>query len=359
MSKFWSPSIQDLVPYTPGEQPQIDNLIKLNTNENPYPPAPGVREVIRQFDTDRLRLYPDPDAAELKNALADCYGVARNQVFVGNGSDEVLALAFMAFFRQSNPLLKPSISYSFYDVYAELYGIETVDIPLQDDFSIDLKQYSAANGGIIFANPNAPTGRLVSLAEIRELLSRNTESVVLVDEAYIDFGGESALALINEFPNLLVVQTFSKSRSLAGLRVGFAFGSVELIAGLERVKNSFNSYPLDMLAIKATAASLADQDYFATTCAQIVATRARSVAALERLGFNVIPSATNFVFARHRYIEAAELMGYLRSNAILVRHFSRPEIANYLRITIGTDAEMDALLATLRKHPDVVELPLR
>lgn len=358
MSKFWSPQINDLVPYTPGEQPKIVNLVKLNTNENPYPPAPGVTDVIHGFDTARLRLYPDPDASELKEQLASTYGVTRNQVFVGNGSDEVLAHAFMAFFRQSKPLLKPAITYSFYEVYADLYGVELTSIPLTDAFEINLEDYLQPNGGIIFANPNAPTGCALPLASIEALLQKNTESVVLVDEAYVDFGAQSAVSLCNKYPNLLVVQTFSKSRSLAALRLGFAFGSPELIDGLERVKNSFNSYPVDMISIKAGAAALQDQSYFEQTCEKIIATREETVDVMQRLGFKVLPSATNFIFAEHRYIEAAELMGFLRTQGVLVRHFSRPEIANFLRITIGTPAEMQRMIDVLRSHPDIVELPL-
>lgn len=358
MSKFWSPQIHDLVPYTPGEQPKIVDLTKLNTNESPYPPAPGVTEAVHQFDTDRLRLYPDPEATELKQALADTYAVDINQVFVGNGSDEVLAHAFMAFFRQAKPLVKPAITYSFYEVYADLYGIELVNMPLTDSFEIDLQSYPTENGGIIFANPNAPTGRSLPLEQIEALLQRNTESLVLVDEAYVDFGGESAIALVNSYPNLLVTQTFSKSRSLAGLRVGFAIGHPDLIDALERVKNSFNSYPMDMLAIKAGVASLADKAYFDECTAKIIATREKSVAQLEELGFKVLPSATNFVFAEHRYIDGGELMGFLRTKGVLVRHFSRPEIANFLRITIGTDAEMERLINTLKQHPDIISLPV-
>lgn len=358
MNKFWSPQINDLVPYTPGEQPKIANLIKLNTNENPYPPAPGVKEVIHSFESDRLRLYPDPESSELIAQLAESYQLPKDHIFVGNGSDEVLAHAFMAFFRQAKPLYKPSITYSFYEVYADLYGIELVDVPLTDEFAIDLQQYPSENGGIIFANPNAPTGVALPLTEIRALLDRNQDSVVLVDEAYVDFGGESATQLVTEYPNLVVTHTFSKSRSLAGMRVGFAFAHPTLIDALNRVKNSFNSYPLDMLAIATSVAALKDKSYFDATCEKIITTRENSAAALKKLGFEVLPSATNFVFAKHRYIEGAELMGFLRTKGILVRHFSKPIISDYLRITIGTDAEMQAMLNALKTHPDIVELPI-
>jgi len=308
--------------------------------------------------SDRLRLYPDPEALELKEALAKTYGVKTNQVFVGNGSDEVLAHAFMAFFRQSKPLVKPAITYSFYEVYADLYGIELINMPLDAEFGIDLQSYPSDNGGVIFANPNAPTGRALPLEQIEALLQRNTETLVLVDEAYVDFGGESAIALVDRYPNLLVTQTFSKSRSLAGLRIGFAIGHPDLIDGLERVKNSFNSYPMDMVAIKAGVASLNDQAYFDACTAKIIKTRSETVTELEMLGFQVLPSATNFVFAQHRYIDGGELMGFLRTKGVLVRHFSRPEISNFLRISIGTDAEMQRLIDTLKQHPDVISLPV-
>jgi len=353
MSKYWSDAIKDLTPYTPGEQPKVDNLIKLNTNENPYPPAPAVVEAIKSFDTDRLRLYPDPDCSALKEGLAHYHQVERNQVFVGNGSDEVLALAFMAFFRQPQPLLLPETTYSFYDVYCNLYDIDYRQIPLKEDFSIDLTDYHQPNGGIIFANPNAPTGRALPLGEIEALLQRNTESLVIVDEAYVDFGAESAIELVRRYDNVLVIQTFSKSRSLAGMRVGYAIGHQDLIDGLERVKNSFNSYPLDMLAINSATASLADEEYFQQTNQKIIDSREWTAKQLEQLGFIVLPSSTNFLFTQHRFIEGAELMGYLRTKNILVRHFSKPGIDNYLRITIGTQQEMDTLIETLKQHPDL------
>lgn len=351
MSRFWSPSIQSLVPYTPGEQPQVEGLIKLNTNENPYPPAPAVRDVLDQFDTSRLRLYPDPESAQLKQSLAHTHGLNTNQVFIGNGSDEVLALTFMALLRQDKPLLLPETTYSFYNVYIDLYGIEARHIELTDDFRIDLSQYQQPNGGIIFANPNAPTGISVPLSEIRALLESNTDSVVVVDEAYVDFGAESATALIDQYPNLLVTQTFSKSRSLAGLRIGCAFGHADLIEALERVKNSFNSYPLDMLAQAVAVASLEDENYFRSRLDQVIATREWTNEQLQTLGFEVLPSHTNFVFASHPNVSGAELMAYLRENKILVRHFTKPRIENHLRITIGTDDEMQALINCLQQHP--------
>ncbi|WP_372741383.1 histidinol-phosphate transaminase [Neptunomonas sp.] len=356
MSKYWSEAIQSLTPYVPGEQPKGSNIIKLNTNENPFPPSPMVIEAIHQFDTDRLRLYPDPDSSALKQSLADHFNVKTEQVFVGNGSDEVLAHTFMAFFRQPDPLLMPDISYSFYDVYANLYGIDVKHIPLQNDFCIALDDYSEANGGIIFANPNAPTGRALTLDQIDVLLQRNTESVVVVDEAYVDFGAETAIKLVKQYSNLLVIQTLSKSRSLAGMRVGFAIGSAELIDGLERVKNSFNSYPLDMLAQVTATAAIKDVAYFTQTTQRIIKTREWTNEQLLALGFKIIPSKTNFVFASHRYINGAELMGFLRTHQILVRHFSRPGIDNHLRITIGTEEEMHAMINCLKRHPDIISM---
>lgn len=353
MSRFWSPAIQSLVPYTPGEQPKVDGLIKLNTNENPYPPAPGVEAVLHAFDSERLRLYPDPDCQDLKQALADNAGLKRNQVFVGNGSDEVLALTFMALLRQPKPLLLPETSYSFYNVYIDLFGIDARHIPLTDDFRIDLDDYCGENGGIIFANPNAPTSISLDLEAIRNLLERNTESVVVVDEAYVDFGAESATQLVEQYPNLLVIQTFSKSRSLAGMRVGFAFGHPELIEALERVKNSFNSYPLDMLAQQTAIAAIADKEYFAACVQRIIDTRDWTTGQLQQLGFDVLPSHTNFVFASHPRAPAGELMPYLRDNKILVRHFTKPGIDNHLRITIGTPEEMQALVDCLQKHSEL------
>ncbi|MBY4677111.1 histidinol-phosphate transaminase [Marinobacterium arenosum] len=356
MSKYWSEAIKELTPYVPGEQPKVDNLVKLNTNENPYPPAPGAIKALREFPMERLRLYSDPDSSALKQALADYYGVERNRVFVGNGSDEVLALTFMAFFRQPEPLLMPETTYSFYDVYCKLYDIDYQLLPLRDDFSIDLNDYRQPNGGIIFANPNAPTGRALPLAEIEALLERNRDSLVVVDEAYVDFGADSAIELSRRYDNVLVIQTFSKSRSLAGLRVGFAIGHPELIDGLERVKNSFNSYPLDMLAIAGSVAALEDEAYFQQTTRAIIDTREWTASQLEKMGFKVVPSKTNFLFAAHRYIEGAELMGYLRSKNVLVRHFSKPGIDNHLRISIGTPEEMQLLIDTLKQHPDMVVL---
>lgn len=356
MSKYWSEAINSLTPYVPGEQPKEGGITKLNTNENPYPPSPKAVDVIRNFPLERLRLYPDPDCGALKQAIATHFSVEKENVFVGNGSDEVLALTFMAFFRQSAPLLLPAVTYSFYDVYCNLYDIEYRQVALNEDFSIDLTQYQTPNAGIIFANPNAPTGRALPLSDIEALLQRNTESVVVVDEAYVDFGAESAVELTRRYDNVLVIQTFSKSRSLAGMRVGYAIGHEDLIAGLERVKNSFNSYPLDMLAIASAVAAIEDTEYFEETTQKIIATREWTERELEKMGFLTLPSKTNFLFTSHRYIEAAELMGFLRAHKILVRHFSKPGIDNYLRITIGTPEEMALMVDTLKKHPDIITL---
>jgi len=356
MSKYWSDAIQRLTPYVPGEQPKDIGITKLNTNENPYPPSPKAAAVISGFNTDRLRLYSDPDCSQLKKALAEHFKVESNNVFVGNGSDEVLAHTFAAFFRQDLPLLMPEFTYSFYPVYCDLFAIQATKVPLKENFKLDLDDYSATNGGIIFANPNAPTSRAVALSEIEALLQRNTDSVVVVDEAYVDFGAQSAVELTSTYPNLLVVQTFSKSRSLAGMRVGYAIGHEALIEGLERVKNSFNSYPLDMLAIESSVAALKDVEYFNTITQKIINTRDWTAERLAELGFVNLPSATNFLFSRHRFLEAAELMGYLRSKKILVRYFSKPGIDNYLRISIGTSEEMQLLVKTLEQHPDIFKM---
>lgn len=346
-NRFWSPVVHRLTPYVPGEQPKLSNLVKLNTNENPYGPSPQVLEAIQAELSDALRLYPDPNAERLKQAIADYYGVAPTQVFVGNGSDEVLAHVFQALFQHSAPLLFPDITYSFYPVYCGLYGIDFVTIPLAEDFTLRVADYLRPNGGIIFANPNAPTGCLLPLADIEWLLERNRDSVVVVDEAYIDFGGDTAIALLDRYPNLLIVQTLSKSRSLAGLRVGLAVGHPALIEALERVKNSFNSYPLDRLAIAGAVAAFADRDYFERTRQAVIASRVELVAALQSLGFTVLPSAANFIFVRHPQRDAAALAAALRERRIIVRHFRLPRIEQFLRITVGNPVQNAALLAAL------------
>ena len=352
MSQFWSPFVKDLVPYVPGEQPKMTRLVKLNTNENPYGPSPKAIAAMQAEVNDDLRLYPDPNSDRLKQAVARYYGVEANQVFVGNGSDEVLAHAFHGLFQHGKPLLFPDITYSFYPVYCGLYGIEPKQIPLDEHFQINIADYSRANagenGGIIFPNPNAPTGCLLPLAAVEQLLKQNTETVVLVDEAYIDFGGESAIALVNQYPNLLVTQTLSKSRSLAGLRVGIAVGHADLIEALERIIISFNSYPLDRMAIAGAAAAFDDREYFNDTCARVIRSREAVLAGLEQLGFEVLPSAANFVFARHPQKDAGELAAALREQGIIVRHFKQQRIAQFLRITIGTDEQNQILLDALK-----------
>jgi histidinol-phosphate aminotransferase len=350
VSKYWSPVVHELTPYVPGEQPKLDNLVKLNTNENPYGPSPKVLEALRREVADSLRLYPDPNSDRLRNAVADFYGLTVNQVFVGNGSDEVLAHVFHALLKHDEPLLFPDITYSFYPVYAGLYGIDYLTVPLTQDFQIDIDDYLRPNGGIIFPNPNAPTGCPLSLSEIERLLKNNRESVVVIDEAYVDFGAESAVTLIGRYPNLLVTHTLSKARSLAGLRAGYAVGHPELIEALVRVKDSFNSYPLDRFAIAGATAAIEDREYFEETRRKVIATRERLVADLETLDFSVLPSAANFVFARHNHHEGADLAAKLRERNIIIRHFKHPaRISPYLRITIGTDAQSQRLVEALRE----------
>jgi len=347
MSRFWNDIVNSLDPYVPGEQPKIDNLVKLNTNENPYGPSPAVIHAIQEHTGDSLRLYPDPNSDILKDAIADFYGLGRNMIFVGNGSDEVLAHCFQALLIKDQPLLFPDITYSFYPVYCGLYRSPCEQIPLTDSYEIDLKAYRRPNGGILLANPNAPTGRYLELAEIEALLIDNPDSVVVIDEAYIDFGGESATALIPRFDNLLVIQTMSKSRSLAGLRLGYAMGHPELIDGLERVKNSFNSYPIDRLALVGGAAAVRDVAWFDETRKRIIATRDKLTGDLQQLGFEVLPSKANFVFARHPDWDGKELSLALREHRILVRHFAKPRIDQFLRITVGSESQCEALLKAL------------
>jgi histidinol-phosphate aminotransferase len=346
MSRYWTDLVHRLDPYVPGEQPQDQQYVKLNTNENPYPPSPRVIEAIDAYDKGRLKLYPDPESTRLRQALAGRFGVSSDEVFVGNGSDEVLAHAFQAFFKKDRPLLFPDISYSFYPVYCGLYDIEYRTIPLRDDFSIDINDYRVENGGIIFPNPNAPTSRLLAPDAVRELCE-HCDSVVIVDEAYIDFGGESAIALTREFDNLLVIQTFSKARSLAGLRLGYAIGQAPLIEGLVRIKNSFNSYPIDSIAQTAALASIEDEAYFNEARRRIIDTRKRMVRELQALGFELQPSAANFVFARHKSETAESLYRELKKRGVLVRYFNKPRIDNHLRITVGTNDEIDRLITTL------------
>lgn len=357
MSRFWSAVVHGLTPYVPGEQPKLDNLVKLNTNEHPYGPSPKALEAIRAATSDALRLYPDPNADALKAALAQRHGLQPNQIFVGNGSDEVLAHAFMALLKHDQALWFPDITYSFYPVYCGLYQVPHRKVALTDTFEINVDDYLPRGderaGAIIFPNPNAPTGRLLTLAEVERIVAGNPDAVVLVDEAYVDFGGESAIALVDRYPNLLVVHTFSKSRSLAGLRVGFAAGQPDLIEALERVKNSFNSYPLDRLAMAGAVASVEDEAHFQDSCRKVMATREQLVADMAALGFEVLPSGANFIFARHPQHDGAALTAALRERAIIVRHFKQPRIDQFLRITIGTDAQCQALVQALREILEV------
>lgn len=347
MSKFWSPFVSDLVPYVPGEQPKLTKLVKLNTNENPYGPSPKAIEAMRAAVSDDLRLYPDPNSDLLKQAVARYYGVEPSHVFLGNGSDEVLAHAYNAFFKHDKPLLFPDISYSFYPVYCGLYGVEYEAVPLDAQFQIRVEDYARPNGGIIFPNPNAPTGCLLALDAVEQILRNSPDSVVIVDEAYIDFGGQTAISLVERYPNLLVTQTLSKSRSLAGLRVGLAVGHPDLIEALERVKNSFNSYPLDRMAIVGAAAAFDDREHFESTCQRVIASREALVEQLQGKGFEVLPSAANFIFARHPQHDAAGLAAKVREQGVIVRHFKQERIAQFLRITIGTPEQNQALVDAL------------
>ena len=348
LSRFWSPKVHKLLPYVPGEQPKLKNLVKLNTNENPFPPSPKVFAAMQDQLNQSLRLYPDPNATKLRQCLAENMGLTADQVFVGNGSDEVLAHTFQALLQHSEPLLFPDISYSFYPVYCGLYGIEKVEIPLSDDFTINVSDYTQPNGGVILPNPNAPTGELLSLDAIRQLLTANANRVVVIDEAYIDFGGQSATQLIPEFDNLLVVQTLSKSRSLAGLRVGFAFGQSHLIEALERVKNSFNSYPLSSDSQAGAIAAIEDVSYFHHTCQANIAQRDTLAEQLQALGFSMTHSFANFLFVTHGAMAAVDIAVALRQQGIIVRHLTNsPRISNYLRISVGSASECELLVQAL------------
>jgi len=346
----WENGVRKVVPYVPGEQPKAQNIIKLNTNECPYPPAPGVQKKADLFSCEQLRLYPDPDATDLTKCLADYYGVKEEQVFVGVGSDDVLAMAFLTFFNTDKPILFPDITYSFYDVWADLYRIPYRTIPIREDFSIDVEEYKIPNGGIVIANPNAPTGLAMPLEQIRRLLDANKAVIVIVDEAYIDFGGESALPLLNQYENLLVVQTFSKSRAMAGMRIGFAIGNEKVIRYLKDAKFSFNSYTMNRPSLEMGVEAVKDDAYFKEVCNKIVKTRERVKVSLKEMGFEFPESSTNFVFARHKSIPARQIFEALKAKGIYVRYFNKPRIDNYLRITIGTDEEMDALLNFLKEY---------
>ena len=348
MSRFWSSVVHNLSPYVPGEQPKIDGLVKLNTNENPYAPSPHALAAIAAT-MDRLRLYPDPSATGLRETIATHYGVAPEEVFVGNGSDEVLAHTFQALLKHDAPLLFPDITYSFYPVYCRLYGVNYETVPLDAGMRVQLADYRRPGSAILLCNPNAPTGIALPRAAIEALVTEHPDQLVVVDEAYVDFGAESAVPLVARHDNLLVIQTLSKSRALAGLRVGFAIGQRSLIEALERVKDSFNSYPLDCFAQAGAAAAIKDDEWFQATRARIIASREGLVRGLSELGFEVLPSQANFVFARHPGHRGADLAAKLRARAVLVRHFQKPRIENFLRITVGTDDECGRLLSLLRE----------
>jgi histidinol-phosphate aminotransferase len=348
MSRFYSDIVRNITPYVAGEQPKDRRFIKLNTNENPYPASPAVIEAIRSVSSMEARLYPDPEAAGLRRSLAAQAGLEMNQLFVGNGSDEVLAMAYPAFFNRTDTIAFPDITYSFYPVYAGLYGIPFVTVPLREDLTIDFTAYPNRLKAIILANPNAPTGIAVPAKGIEELLQSRPDTLLLVDEAYVDFGAESVIPLIDRYSNLLVVQTMSKARSLAGLRVGMAFGSHDLIKGLECIRDCFNSYTLDVAAQRAAKAACEDVEYFEKTRRTIIATRTRSVAALRALGMQVAPSSANFVFCTLPGVPGPEIQQYLRNNGVLVRRFAKPRIEDWLRITIGTDSEMDEVIRLLQ-----------
>ena len=351
MSRFWSPTVQNLTPYVPGEQPQMQRLVKLNTNESPYGPSPKALAAINSQNNADLRLYPDPEGLALKKAIAHLHGLEPNQVFLGNGSDEVLAHVFLGLLKHQDAVLFPDITYSFYPVYCKLFGIEYQTIPLGPEFEIRTADYIKPNGGIIFPNPNAPTGKALPRSEIEALLSQNKNSVVVIDEAYVDYGTASCIPLLRGAAcpeNLLVVHTLSKSRALAGLRVGFAVGHPDLIAGLERVKNSFNSYPLGRLAQAGAIAAIEDQAHLLETTNKVIQTRERLVEELKALGFETLPSSANFIFTRHPQRAGEDLYQALRERGIIVRHFKSPRIADYLRITIGTDEQSNELVIALK-----------
>lgn len=344
MAMEWKKNVREVTPYIPGEQPQSGRLIKLNTNENPYPPAPGIKRLMDEIDTDRLRLYPDPDVTELVCALADYHGIGNDRIFVGIGSDDVLAMSFLTFFNSDKPVLFPAVTYSFYDVWADLYKIKYETPALNEDFEINPQDYLRPNGGIVIANPNAPTSIAMKPETIESIVAANKESVVIIDEAYIDFGGKSVLPLIDRYDNLLVVRTYSKSRSMAGMRIGYAAGNPELINALNSVKGSFNSYTMNMISIVTGVESLKDEQYFRAVIKKIMGTRERTKESLKVLGFKVLPSMTNFVFASHETVPAKYIFEELKKENIYVRYFNKPVIDNYLRITVGTDEEMDIFL---------------
>ena len=349
MSKYWSESTKSVEPYIPGEQPKDRKYIKLNTNENPYPPSPKVIEAIKQAADGNLQLYPDPNCDELRNTMAKYYDLSPDQIFVGNGSDEVLAFSFRAFFDREKPILFSNITYSFYEVYVKLFSLKNKLISLNEKFDITVDSFCIDNGGIVIANPNAPTTKYIPIELLKQIVEYNIESVVIIDEAYIDFGGESMVKFVNKYPNLLVVQTLSKSRALAGLRVGFAFGHKDLIEGLNRIKNSINSYTVDKLALAGAKAAFEDEAYFQNITLKVITTREEVVPIFKELGFKVLESNANFLFVSHNTILAKHIFNELRNRGLLVRYFNKPKIDNYLRISIGTDEEMEILITNLKE----------
>ena len=348
MMKAWEKNIRKVVPYVPGEQPNKERMIKLNTNENPYPPAPGVAEALKNLDPDRLRLYPDPACTRLVDAIAKQKGLKSEQIFVGVGSDDVLAMCFMTFFNSEKPILFPDITYSFYDVWAEEFRIPYETQPLDDDFNIRKEDYYKENGGVIFPNPNAPTGVEASQEMIEDILQHNQDVIVIIDEAYVDFGGTSAVSLIEKYDNLLVVQTFSKSRSLAGMRIGYVMGNEKLIRYLNDVKYSFNSYTMNQTALILGAEAVKDRAYFEETCRKVIETREWTKKELHKLGFSFGDSKSNFIFAKHASVPAEDIFEALKKEDIYVRHFSKERISNYLRISIGTKEEMQTMIGFLQ-----------
>jgi histidinol-phosphate aminotransferase len=351
VSKYWSEIVKGVVPYVPGEQPKDRKYIKLNTNENPYPPSPRVEYALRNMDIARLRLYPEPTCDELRGVFADYYGVEKNMVFVGNGSDEVLAFSFKAFFNSGETVIFPEITYTFYPVYSRLFDLKYETAVLDDDFTIHTESFFRRNDGIIIANPNAPTGKFMPSESIKDILAHNRECVVIIDEAYVDFGGESCVRLVKDYENLLITGTLSKSRSLAGLRIGYAIGNADLIEGLDRVKNSINSYTLDTVAMTAAVEAMKDEEYFRETRQKVINTRDWVSKKLsQELGFKVIESKANFLFISHDKIYAKDIFSYLKSNGILVRYFNKERIDNYLRISIGTDEDMESLMRALKEY---------
>lgn len=344
MSREWTKNLRNIEPYVPGEQSKDKNIVKINANENPYPPSPKAAKVLKNFDTNKLRFYPSANSTKLKEAIAKYYKVDVSNVFVGNGSDDVLAVAFQSFFNSDKPIVYPDLTYSFYPVWCSLFGIKYKNYPVGDDFRINPEDYKEKNGGVVIPNPNAPTSLGEGLDFVEKILNYNQDSVVIIDEAYVDFGGTSSIPLIDKYENLLVTGTFSKSRSLAGLRIGFAIGSKALIDVMEAVKNSYNSYTVDSLSIEMGAASIEDDEYFKSTCKKVIKTRERVTLELEKLGFDVLDSQTNFIFATHNKHNMKSLFEYLKTQKVFIRYFSLPRIENYVRITIGTNEEMDIFL---------------